>query len=338
MRVTLRDIAKRVNLSHAAVSFVLNERMDVAIPAATRERVLQAAREMGYRPNRAAQALVRGRTNTITLWQPRAGSEHPEGAQAGFADLLSTDGYELVVRLFDRNTQASETPWEVDDWPVDGVLMLDCFQAAGAGYSKDPGIPLVSLGTLYDPGCDHVGVNWMSGVAEAMAHLFDAGCRRVAYFAPDGVGPDNPKYAAYAAECRTNGIEPNATTALNAGPRAVVDSIRVHLAATGKPDAILAHNLELGMVAQRALADAGFSIPGDVLLVVFDGSDRCELTVPTTTSIADPRAEMYLRAWEVLRSRIEAQRGDDEPTKAPQHADLLPTKLIVRGSSVRASR
>ena len=56
MAVTLRDIAKHLNLSHATVSFVLNERLDVAIPDKTRQRVMDAARELGYRPNRAARA------------------------------------------------------------------------------------------------------------------------------------------------------------------------------------------------------------------------------------------------------------------------------------------
>ena len=70
MPVTLRDIAKRVNLSHATVSFVLNDRQDIAIPQVTRERVMKVAEELGYRPNRAARALVKGQTQMVCLRLP----------------------------------------------------------------------------------------------------------------------------------------------------------------------------------------------------------------------------------------------------------------------------
>ena len=67
MRVTIKDIAIRSNLSHTTVSRVLNRRGDAFISEQTRQRILTLAREMGYQPNTIARALVTGRSNTIAL-------------------------------------------------------------------------------------------------------------------------------------------------------------------------------------------------------------------------------------------------------------------------------
>ena len=150
MPVTLRDIARRVNLSHATVSFVLNGRMDVSIPAATRERVAAAAREMGYRPNRAAQALVRGRANSVALWAPASGSSVGAHIQRELARLAWDAGYELSIRLFAIEERADAPPRGLDDWPVDGLFVLN--GPAPSILSAEPrgGIPIVSLGTRWD--------------------------------------------------------------------------------------------------------------------------------------------------------------------------------------------
>jgi DNA-binding LacI/PurR family transcriptional regulator len=70
MAVTLRDIARHLGISHATVSFVLNDRTDMGITDATRQRVLAAAQELGYRPNRAAKALTTGRTEMVAVCVP----------------------------------------------------------------------------------------------------------------------------------------------------------------------------------------------------------------------------------------------------------------------------
>ena len=68
MSVSIYDIARELNLSAMTVSRVLNQPERSSVAAATRERVIKAANEMGYRPNRNARALVSGRTDTIALW------------------------------------------------------------------------------------------------------------------------------------------------------------------------------------------------------------------------------------------------------------------------------
>ena len=338
MRVKLQDIAKRVGLSHATVSFVLNGRMDVSIPAATRERVLLASKEMGYRPNRAARALVLGRTDMVALWLPLVESAHYARAQLEFAILAASDGFELVTRLFDFDRATDGLAWEVDDWPVDGILMLDCYRPSTAEFAAPTGVPLVSLGALYDPSYDHVGVDVATGVREAMDHLGAGGCRRIAHLTCDADSPSEPKLAAYLAECQSRGLDPVLIPTRICSRSNARSSVSEYVAATGAPDAILAQTDELAIAARRSLADNGLDVPADVLIIGCDGTEEGEYAFPSVTSIVQPESEMFPRSWEVLRARIAA--GRRKPTEDPEpeqvHAEILSSRLMIRESSVRS--
>lgn len=126
MPVTLRDVAKRLDLSHATVSFVLNDRRDVAIPERTRERVKAMAIEMGYRPNRAAQALVRGRHDAIAVVTALPLDDFGTGLLRAAEAALKERNLEPVW-LFPTRPSATLPP------TVDGVLRIDgaSFDAPG---------------------------------------------------------------------------------------------------------------------------------------------------------------------------------------------------------------
>jgi LacI family transcriptional regulator len=315
--------------------------MDVSIPAATRERVLLVAKEMGYRPNRAAQALVRGRTDMVALWLPFVNSAHYARAQLEFAELAANDGFEIVTRLFNFSRATSDKTWEVDDWPVDGILMLDCHQPSTAEFAAPTGVPLVSLGALYDPGYDHVGVDIAVGVREAMAHLASEGCRRIAHLTCNADPQSEPRLAAYLAECQARELEPELIKTQMCSLGGARTTIREHVAAFGVPDAILAQTDDLAIAARRGLADSGIDVPADVLIVGCDGSEEGEFAFPSVSSIAQPESEMFQRSWQVLLNRMASspsKRGSakpEEPGPEPLHSEVLKARLTIRESSVR---
>lgn len=104
MRTRLKDVADKLQLSPALVSGVLNQRPNVWASAETKERILQAARELNYQPSAAAQALTRGRTNTVVFVYRRLEGFSYRLAYSGLVDALSDDlqtrGYDLVVANF----------------------------------------------------------------------------------------------------------------------------------------------------------------------------------------------------------------------------------------------
>ena len=337
MRVTLRDVAKRVDLSHATVSFVLNGRMDVSIPAVTRERVLLAAKEMGYRPNRAAQALVRGRTNMVALWMPLEPCAHYRPAQVELARLAARDGFDLVTRLFDFRRGVRLSNVDVGRLAtVDGILAFDCCEPGGTDFAAPTGVPLVSLGVLFDSGNDHVGIEGCGGGTGGDGALVAAGASRIACLTCERDLVGETMRAAHAVACGALGMElEHICDAFACAPMRVVVFPRAFIAERGKPDAILAPSDGLrGRGASGSCRHAEFRVPGDVLLIGCGGSDEAEYAVPTLTSILFPVGEVCRLAWEVLRGQIESARVGG-PLIEGVHSNVLPASLAIRESSTR---
>src|SRR5580658_363198 len=176
--VTLRDIAKRVNLSHATVSFVLNDRRDVAIPETTRSRVLEAAKELGYQPNRAARALVMGRTRVIGIWTPPLTSTYLSGLFLSLTDRFRRAGLDSLFC-----GQAAEEPANPFGWPIDGIVYL---QGAAMPERLQKGMPVVEIGSRPPFEADWVRIDMAPGVTEAVRHLIEIGRKHVLCLANEG--------------------------------------------------------------------------------------------------------------------------------------------------------
>lgn len=108
-RVRLKDVAEKVQLSNALVSGVLNKRPNVWASTETRLRIEEAAKELGYQPSAAAQALSKGRTDTVALVYRRLEGSSYRLAYSGLVDALSDDlqgkGYDLVVANFGSQSE-----------------------------------------------------------------------------------------------------------------------------------------------------------------------------------------------------------------------------------------
>jgi LacI family transcriptional regulator len=336
MRVTLRDIAERVNLSHSTVSFVLNGRMDIAIPAATRERVLAIAKEMGYRPNRAAQALALGRTNMVALWMPHSPSAHFPRVQSELVRLAASDGFEVITRIHDFARPIKGSTWEVDDWPVDGLLMLDCSFPGAPPYSAPREIPLVAMGCFFERDNEHVGIDLAVGVVEAMTHLNEMGCRRIAFLARKSAG-DTKRIEAYTTECGNLNIDAEFISTPDWSRSSTRATVREYLTVHGKPDGILCYSDGLALAAMKAVRDLGLRVPDDVLVVGCDGTEEGEYAQPALSTIAQPVGEMCRRAWDALLHRINEKRFI-HPEARDQHVEVLKSRLVIRDSSVRPNR
>ena len=166
MPVTLRDIAKHVNLSHATVSFVLNDRGDVAIPETTRNRILEAAKELGYQPNRAARALARGKTQMVALWIPS--SYNPFYAQVLYymQSCVRRSQYDMIYYQTYFGTDDLDDKLRSLSWPVDAILAIDSMYLletlANAPELADR--PIVSIGAYSHLSRDSVSIDLGAGV------------------------------------------------------------------------------------------------------------------------------------------------------------------------------
>lgn len=190
MRTRLKDVAKRVNLSPALVSGVLNNRDNVWASEETRARVLEAARALNYHPSTAAKALSAGKTNTVALVYRRLQGTNYRLAYTGLVDAFSEEmqrrGYDLMVsnfatqgevleqlrRLANANACEAVILWgrEADTEPQGELLesLNIPFIVKGRHEARHPEWRQVDF--------DH---EWMMG--EAVRHLVSLGHRRIAY-------------------------------------------------------------------------------------------------------------------------------------------------------------
>jgi DNA-binding LacI/PurR family transcriptional regulator len=318
--VTLRDIAKHVNLSHATVSFVLNDRRDVAIPETTRNRVMEAAKELGYHPNRAARALVMGQTRVIGLYTPELSTGYVQRLFLGLADRFRSSGFDSLFC-----THAAEGAAHPFGWPVDGIVYVQG-RADSVDMSLPHDIPIVAISTRTRPELDTVHIDLASGTTEAVMHLLEAGRSDILCLSDE---PDQGEGSIAAAFTRTMamaGKPGRVLTVTDGSPTAQFAQINEHLRAQSKLDAIYCASDEITGFARRVLWEMGRSIPQDTALVGFGYSEEFIYRSPSLTAVEVPVEAIADQAKEMLLARL------SEPAR-PQTRAIAPTILRVLESS-----
>ncbi|RYG47151.1 LacI family transcriptional regulator [bacterium] len=325
MAITLRDIAKRTGVSHATVSFALNHRMDVNIPDSTRQRIIDAAAEMGYRPNRAARALMRGKTQQIALWMPSPRNPYYGSVFDTVFSALREREHDIAFAPADYT---SPTPFP-SDWPVDGLIAWD----TGPLLEREtpPSMPIVSVGALVDERFDTVRTDLRVGTWAALDHLRDIGCKRVAHLLSMQSAPprNDPRTDAFCTEMERRGIEPEMIVAGNPNPATIVTAVTAHIERFGAPDAIFCRSDMIALPCLTAIRKAGLRVPEDIAVIGFDGLEFLDYSNPSLTSIEQPVEQIAKIAVE----RLFARMADNT---IPVWSELVTPKLVIRESTSRA--
>lgn len=330
MPITLQELAHHLNLSKGTVSRVLNHRNDDLISEATRLRVLEAAREMGYRPNRLARALATGRSQSIAFCTKEI-TALSSLVLNRVQWLVRHHDLEMIVHTFDRHLNEQGEQIITSPWQVDGVLTYESKEYIHLIFDDPSGVrpPLVSMGTYLIQQTDFVGTDLRPAIHKAIRHLRSAGCRRIAYL-EDASTNAAPDFRHQSYECAME--EAGATTEYIVscdGSRAMArHAIREYIQAHGCPDGLFCRYDELAIGAYRGLRDLGLRIPEDVALVGCDGIEDTEYLDPPLSTIVQPLQEMCDLAWEFLERRMNTP-------DIPLQQVVLPARLEIRGSSQR---
>jgi LacI family transcriptional regulator len=331
MRVTIQDIALRLQLSPATVSRVLNRRADSFISEATRKRVLKAAAEMGYRPNRAARALATGTTHLVLLATSRARSPYYTKVMYQLQDELRRDGYDLIMGQMGRDDEEGLNAPGLSEWPSDGIIAVDVL-AHLRPYLQNSlllNTPFLRLGNTGEKTTDYVALDLYSGAVEAVQHLAAIGCRRIGYLTGQGGGhAGDARYDAYTASMRELGREPECILCPCETKSAARAALHEYAQKHGCPDGIFCFNDDLALAGYRALCDLRRRVPEDVALVGCDGIEDIEYLETPLTTLALPVEQMCALAWEYLKRRMA------DPA-APLQQTIMKPHLEIRASSRR---
>jgi DNA-binding LacI/PurR family transcriptional regulator len=325
----MADVAARAGVSHQTVSRVVNHHPNVA--PQTRERVLRAIAELGYRPNTAARALVTGSTRTIGFVAVAVNQYGPAQTLVGLEQAARAAGYSLSVTVLEDAT-AEAMRDAIDRFAaqsIDAVVALgtydDAFQALHAVSSPVPLVTVQSGGALEEPA---VGVDQVFGASLATRHLLALGHRTVHHV----TGPPDSKEARdrlRAWQGELDGVGAPVPDVLSgdwtpssgyaAGRRLAVRRRRGEALT-----AVFTANDQMALGLLAAFHEEGLSVPGDVSVVGFDDLPEAPYFTPPLTTVRQDFAELGRRGVELVLARL---RGEDA------HADPVVPELVVRRST-----
>ncbi len=330
------DVARLSGVSPATVSFVLNQTAGQTISDETRQRVLQAVAELGYRPNRAALGLRQGRSATIGFVSHDADfGEFAAAAIKGAHEACIRQGnLLLVVNTGGSDRQAAQLITELLDRQADALI----FAAVGTRPVVLPDaalrVPAVLLNCFasHDP-APAVLPDEVRGGREATQALLDLGHRDIAYLTGSpSQWATKARLRGFRDALRGAGLNPREHTVLSGNYHADsgYDLVRTLLRHGPRPTAIMCGNDRMAVGALLALLEAGIRVPGDVSVMGYDDQFQLAAEIrPALSTVSLPYDAMGRLAAEQLAAGRPA---------APAHRTLVHCPLVMRDSTAAPAR
>jgi len=329
-------VAARAGVSRTTVSLVLNDRGE-SIPDATRQRVLDAARDLDYHPHHSARVLAGGRSHTLALVlrqtaEQVAGDALLAETLRGLAGAARSAHYRVLVEPL---TPGESTYGDlVRSRRADGAVVSGpLFDDPELSDLVDDGFPIVIQGSLPGTRAPSVDIDNVASARTAVEHLIGLGHRRIACItnAPMTYTAAADRVAGYRAALAAAGLHDDRALFEEGG----YDASSGHRAmaailARGVPEAVFVASDVVALGAIGALREAGLRVPEDVSVVGFDDIPLAAYFDPPLTTIHLPANELGLAAGRALLDLI---AGRDVPQRS-----LLATEMVIRASTAPRGR
>lgn len=330
----MAEVARRAGVSLSTVSRALSG--SKVISEETRRIVREAAESLNYRVDAAGSSLRTGLTRTIGVIIPLAHAAKQNLSDPFFleivgaiADELSAAGYSMLLSKFTQDPS---------DWVIstlrgrraDGIIIIgqslhhEALNKLAASH-----LPMVVWGSkMKGQRYVSVGSDSESGGELATEHLIAQGCRSIAFLGDPSAPEVGARLRGYTKALRNAGIErqPHLEVAVRFGSDTAYHAIGSLIDAGVEFDGVVACSDVFAMSAMRALVERGRRIPADVAITGFDDIPFAAYTSPPLTTI---RQNCHVGARLLVEKLMSAIRGE------PNESAVIPTELVVRGSSLR---
>ncbi|MEV7804714.1 LacI family DNA-binding transcriptional regulator [Microbispora sp. NPDC088329] len=322
MAVTLADVARRSGTSTAVVSYVMNNGPRPVAPA-TRERVLAAAAELGYRPNRIARALRAGTTGVVGL--VLADASNPYFAALARSIERALDRRDTLMMTGNAGYRPDRQQHLVERFlaaQVDGLVVVSADGGGDvAAEAVEAGVRSVYVHHRPVPGkAPLVSADNDAAVRAAVEHLRGHGHRRIAFLSgPHDAGPVAERRDAWHRLVSSAGLEPlllRCDYSRDAAARLTAELI----AGGTMPGALIAATDEQAIGVLAAASAAGLAVPARLALISCDGTPDSAYTAPALSVTEQPLDDMAERAVALLLDR------------EPPNASLPAARLVPRRS------
>lgn len=316
---------------------MLNDIRSGQISAATRERVRQAATELGYVPRAAARSLVRGSSDTLglVLFYPHEYvfiDPYVPNLLSGISEVARLHNYRIMVEIIHEPAEIELVNNMLRSGEVAGVLQYhdasrDEVHRCMLELTGD-GFPLVSLETTMSSELYSVTIDHMAGTRSVLEHLIGLGHRDIAcisYFA--GEPHVQRRLNVYRETLADAGIAPREGYIRHGRyePATAIGATRCLLQERPRPTAIFGMNDMMAIGAMAAIREAGLRIPQDIAVAGYDDVRLSAFTAPPLTTARAPEVALGRRSAEMLFELI-----NERPPAARQVE--LQSQLVVRQS------
>ena len=329
---SIADVAALAGVSSQTVSRVANGLMNVG--AETRDRVLAAMEEIGYRPNSAARALKTGRFQSIGVIMFTLSTFGNMRTLDAIATAAAQAGYSITLMPIAVPTQGEVAGAfnRLTDQAVDGVIIvMEAHILDAADVALPTGLPVVIVDSDAGNRYTVVDTDQSEGARAATQHLLDIGHKNVWHITgPESSYSAGRRTASWRATLQGAGIEP---------PEVLVGDWSAHsgyahgLTLASRPDvtAVFTANDQMALGLMRALHDSGRGVPESVSVVGFDDMEEADSFWPPLTTVHQDFDAVGRLCMEKLLAKI-------EKTTAVAGTTIVPTRLVVRSSTAAPSQ
>lgn len=339
--ITIKDIAKALNLSVSTVSKALRGSHEIS--EETKKAVMAYAREHNYKPNPIAQSLKRGRSKSIGIIVCNIDNNFFSQAINGIESVARQKDYNVIItqsqESYEREMANSE---HLSSRSVDGLIISLSAETKKVDHLiklHQKGLPMVFFDRVTDEIATHkVIANNYKGAYEATRHLLQQGFRRIAQItSSNSLSITFERLEGYKKALEDAGLKPDSKYikfVQHGGmiPEETRQALTELLQLKNRPDAIFTASDRLSTTTLSLLRKMQIAVPQEVALVGFTNSISADIFHPSLTSVVQPALEMGQQATELLIQLIEAKRPVTEFRKC-----ILDTELKIRDSSLRTT-
>ena len=330
--ITIKDLAKRLNLSPSTVSRALKDHYSIGED--TKRAVRALALELNYKPNRAALSLLNKKSSIIGVVIPNITTSFYSYVISGVEEVCLKNNYQVIFSQSHEKLENEKKALEILlDARVDGMIVALSRETTTDEHlinviNTGKSLILVDRVIPNFP-CNKIIVDDVKGTEEATDFLISKGCRRIAYLAGfSSLFNDQQRRKGYLNSLQKNNIETSATYICEDGLSP--NNLRSFFSKFAKsefPDGIITYNDYIAFEAMKEAKARCLKIPEDVSIFGFANEPICLHVSPLLSTIDQPAFEMGKLAAEQLLDDIKKKKTSDFSTR------ILPTRIILRDST-----
>jgi LacI family transcriptional regulator len=334
--ITMKDIAAALDVSVATVSRALKD--SSRISQAQRDKIRDYARKHNYYPNVLAESLRNSRIKPLKI----IGVILPQFAHFYFSSILSgieqeatSRGYIVMVgqsaEQYNREVQLCERFYE---HKVCGVIVSQAKDTMNYDHFRkliDHGMPLVFYDRICTGlDCSRVVVDDYQGAFNAVTHLIETGCRRIAYYgSPMTLEISKNRYNGYRDALLKQGLQPEERFFRICDNRADAEAITPEMLSQEEiPDGFFAVNDDTAIGILYTAKRMGYRVPEDISICGFTNGQRAVACDPMLTTVEQRGVRVGEEAAHILISKVEGEAPMDKIEKK-----VVRTRLVIRGTT-----